>query len=156
MINLKVMLKLQEKFKTKVGYSDHTLGNTTAIASVAMGASIVEKHVTLDKSLPGPDHKASATVEEFQDLVVKIREVESALGDGEKVFYNTERDIAKVARKSIVAKHMIKKGSKITEEDLCYRRPGTGFLPIEKDLVISKTALEDIQENRVIKRGQIS
>jgi N,N'-diacetyllegionaminate synthase len=154
-VNLRVLRKLQEKFKTDVGYSDHTLGNTTAIASVAMGATVVEKHVTLDKSLPGPDHKASATIEEFADLVIKIRELESALGDEVKVFSSTEMDIAKVARKSIVAKHIIKKGFKITEEDLCFRRPGTGFLPIEKDYVIGKTAVEDIQENRVIKNHQI-
>jgi N,N'-diacetyllegionaminate synthase len=154
-INLKVMNKIKERFHTKVGYSDHTLGNDTAIAAVALGASIVEKHVTLDKNLPGPDHKASATVEEFESLVKSIRNVETALGNGIKSFSDTELDIAKVARKSIVAKHNIKKGTVVSEEDICYRRPGTGFLPIDKHLVVGKTTIKNILENRVIQDSAI-
>ncbi|MGE3591192.1 MAG: N-acetylneuraminate synthase family protein [Arcobacter sp.] len=155
-INLLVMKSLQERFKTPVGYSDHTLGNDTAIAAVAMGATIVEKHVTLDKSLPGPDHKASATVEEFEQLVKSIRNVEVALGNGIKNFTQTELDIAKVARKSIVAKRKIFRGEVILEDDICYRRPGTGILPLDKHLVVGKIAIQDIEENRVIKKEQLS
>ncbi|WP_435116917.1 N-acetylneuraminate synthase family protein [Candidatus Pelagibacter bacterium nBUS_49] len=152
-INLNVMLEIKKKFKTKVGYSDHTLGNSAAIAAVAMGASIVEKHVTLDRSLPGPDHKASATVEEFADLVNKIREVETVLGKKKKNLSKNEKNIAKVVRKSIVSKRKIKKNTKITNADICFRRPGTGIFPINKHLVIGKIAKIDIEKNRVIKKN---
>jgi len=154
-VNLNIMLELQKKFRTKVGYSDHTLGNTTALASVAIGATIIEKHVTLDKSLPGPDHKASATIKEFADLIKDVRNIELAFGNSNKRFSSTELDIAKVARKSIVSKRNISKGSFITDDDICYRRPGTGFLPIDRDLVIGKKAITDIEENRVIRKEQI-
>lgn len=155
-INLKILNKLKKKFKSKIGYSDHTIGNLCSIASVAMGATIVEKHVTLDKSLLGPDHKASASVDEFADLVSKIRDLEKAMGDGEKKFSKNEIDVAKAARKSIVAKHKIKKGSIIKDKDICYRRPGTGVLPIDKYKIIGKVALVDLAENRIIKLKQIS
>ena len=92
-----------------------------------MGASIIEKHVTLDKSLPGPDHKASSTISEFNNLVKNIREIELIKGSYEKIFSKTETEISKVARKSIVAKRLIKKGTIIKIEDICFKRPGLDF-----------------------------
>lgn len=155
-INLNVMLELKEKFKTKIGYSDHSLGNIASLSAVAMGASIIEKHVTLDKSLPGPDHQASATISEFKNLVKNIREIELIKGSYEKIFLKTEVDISKVARKSIVAKRLIKKGTIIKIEDICFKRPGIGFLPIDRHLVLGRKAITDIEENRVIREEQIS
>lgn len=150
-VNLMNMLELKERFGYEVGFSDHTIGNECAIAAVAMGASMVEKHVTYDKNADGPDHKASITIEELGELVKSIRHIESAIGVRERQFSETQREIAKVARKSIVAKRSISKGEKITIDDICYKRPGTGFLPIEQDQVIGKTAICDIERDRVIK-----
>lgn len=149
-VNLRCMPELQRRFKCDVGYSDHTIGNSAAIAAVALGAAVIEKHVTLDRSLPGPDHKASATVDEFAKLVCAIREVELCLGRSEKRFSNGEQEIARVARKSIVAKRDLQPGEILTQADICYRRPGTGFLPTEKCLVLGKRVTRAIRANRVI------
>jgi len=154
-VNLMNMLELNERFGYEVGFSDHTIGNECAIAAVAMGASMVEKHVTFDKNADGPDHKASITIEELADLVKSIRHIEAAIGVRERQFSETQREIAKVARKSIVTKRKISKGEKIKIEDICYMRPGTGLLPIEQDQVIGKTAICDIECNRVIKPDYI-
>ena len=116
-----------------------------------MGASMVEKHVTLDKSLPGPDHKASITIDELASLVTSIRNVEKAIGTTAREFSEAQREISRVARKSIISKHTIKKGDVITAEDICFKRPGIGFLPTETDKVLGKTALCDIEADRVIK-----
>ena len=150
-VNLNNMLELKRLFGCEVGFSDHTLGNDCAIAAVAMGAVMIEKHVTLDKSLPGPDHKASITIEELASLVSSIRNVEMAIGTTERVFSDAQREISRVARKSIISKHAIKKGDVITADDICFKRPGIGFLPIETDKVLGKTALCDIEADRVIK-----
>lgn len=150
-VNLNNMLELKRLFGCEVGFSDHTLGNDCAIAAVAMGASMVEKHVTLDKSLPGPDHKASITIDELASLVKSIRNVEKAIGTTERTFSDAQREISRVARKSIISKHAIKKGDVITADDICFKRPGIGFLPTETDKVIGKTALCDIEADRVIK-----
>lgn len=154
-VNLNNMLELKRLFGCEVGFSDHTLGNDCAIAAVAMGASMVEKHVTLDKSLPGPDHKASITIDELASLVMSIRNVEKAIGTTERVFSEAQREISRVARKSIISKHPIKKGDVITAEDICFKRPGIGFLPIESEKVIGKKALCDIEADRVIKAEYI-
>ena len=151
-VNMNVMPALKKRFDYNVGFSDHTIGNESAIAAVALGATMIEKHVTMDKSLPGPDHQASSTIEEFSKLVESIRKVEKILGVAEKLFSKEEIDIALFARKSIVSKRKISKGSKIKNEDICYKRPGTGFLPIEKDQVIGKKALINIPKNKVITR----
>lgn len=154
-INLSVMLELKQRFGIPVGYSDHTVGNEAAIAAVALGARVVEKHVTLDKSLPGPDHKASATVDEFAQLVKSIRQVEKLMGSNEKLFTQVEKDIKKVARKSIVAKRTIEAGEIVKLEDICFKRPGIGYLPIEQNLVVGRKAKVKISENRVIKPSDI-
>ena len=107
------MLEIKKLFGYEVGFSDHTIGNECAIAAVAMGASMVEKHVTLDKTLPGPDHKASIDIEELASLVDSIRHIEQAIGTTERVFSDAQREISRVARKSIVSKHTIKKGDVI-------------------------------------------
>ena len=145
------MLEIKKRFGYEVDFSDHTIGNECAIAAVALGASVIEKHVTLDKSLPGPDHKASITIDELASLVSSIRHVEQAIGRPERMFSDAQREISRVARKSIVSKHAIKKGDVITQEDICFKRPGIGFLPMETDKVIGKTALCDIEADRVIK-----
>tara|TARA_Y100000590_G_scaffold180640_1_gene205885 strand:+ start:31672 stop:32679 length:1008 start_codon:yes stop_codon:yes gene_type:complete len=151
-VNLSVMLKLKEKFKYPVGFSDHTMGNECAIAAVAMGAKVIEKHVTLDNKLPGPDHKASITIKEFSNLVKSIRNVEIAIGNSDKKISDNERKVSQFARKSIVTNKMIKIGQVITVDMLCFKRPGSGFLPIELDKVIGKRAKRDIEKDTVIKR----
>lgn len=150
-VNLRNMDEIKKRFGYPVGFSDHTIGNDCAIAAVAMGACMIEKHVTYDKNAEGPDHKASIDIPELASLVKSIRNVECALGSTERMFSATQREIASVARKSIVTARPIHKGTKIVKEDICYKRPGTGFLPIEQDKVIGKVAVCDIEADRVIK-----
>lgn len=150
-VNLLNMLELKDRFGYEVGFSDHTIGNECAIAAVAMGASMIEKHVTYDKNADGPDHKASITIDELATLVQSIRHIESAIGVRERQFSETQREISRVARKSIITKRNISKSEIITLNDICYKRPGIGFLPIEQDQVIGKKAICDIERDRVIK-----
>lgn len=139
-VNLNAMHTIQEAFKFPVGYSDHTLGNTVSIAAVAMGAKVIEKHFTLDKNMEGPDHKASADPKEFADLVKEIRNIEMAMGDGKKEATEVEKEISKVVLKRIVAKHPIKEGKIITEEDICVKRNSCG-LPCDKwDILVGTKA----------------
>lgn len=154
-VNLKNMLEIKRRFGYEVGFSDHTIGNECAIAAVAMGAKVIEKHVTLDKTLPGPDHKASIDIPELASLVSSIRHIEQAIGVPERCFSNAQREISGVARKSIVTTRDLKAGQKITEDDICFKRPGIGFLPTETDKVIGKTLLCDVENDRVIKRDYI-
>lgn len=139
-VNLRAMLTMKSIFDLPVGYSDHTLGNSVATAAVALGASIIEKHFTLDKNLDGPDHKASSTTEEFKELVTEIRNIEDALGDGKKVPTEQERQISKVVLKRIVAKHTIFKNQVITEDDICVKRNDTGLMASEWDSVVGSKA----------------
>lgn len=150
-VNLRNMLEIKRRYGYEIGFSDHTVGNECAIAAVAMGATMVEKHCTLDKNANGPDHKASIDMDELKSLVTSIRHIEMAKGVGERQFSESQREISRVARKSIISKHDLKKGDIITEDDICYKRPGTGFLPIEKDKVLGKTMLCDLDADRVIK-----
>lgn len=126
-VNLNAMNTIREAFKLPVGYSDHTLGSTVAVAAVAMGAKIVEKHFTLDKNMKGPDHKASADPEEFKAYVKDIRDIEAAMGDGKKVPTGVEKEISKVVLKRIVAKKPIFEGQIITEADICVKRNNVGM-----------------------------
>jgi N,N'-diacetyllegionaminate synthase len=155
-VNMNVMLELKKRFGYSVGFSDHTLGNKSSLTAVAMGASIIEKHVTLDKTLPGPDHQASSTIEEFDELVKSIRRVEKIKGTRVKKLSLQEKEIASMARKSIVSKRDILPGEIIKEEDICYKRPGTGFLPTEKQLVVGKKVATKIEADRVIQRKYLS
>ncbi len=154
-VNLRVMMELSRRFNRKIGYSDHVLGPEAAIAAVALGATIIEKHVTLDKNLPGPDHKASATISEFTSLVKSIRRVEECLGVSEKSFSSEEEEIARVARKSIVATRNIQPGEILKGEDICFKRPGTGFLPTELENVLGRVVKKRIESNRIIRREHL-
>lgn len=149
-VNLLAMKTLEREFKCDVGYSDHTLGIEVSVAAVAMGARIIEKHFTLDKNMEGPDHKASLEIEELKSLVLAIRNVEIAMGDGIKIPSDSERENIKVARKSIVANTSIKKGEIFTENNLTTKRPGTGISPYMWFDVMGKEAKKDFQEDELI------
>ena len=144
-VNLRAMGTLKQAFKLPVGFSDHTLGITAPIAAVALGACVIEKHFTLDRNLPGPDHKASLEADELKEMVKAIREVEKALGDGIKRPTKEEEEIKKVARRSIVAKVDISKGAIITEDMLDVKRPGTGIEPKYLKFIIGRKTKEDIK-----------
>ena len=148
--NLKAMGMLRERFGVPVGFSDHTLGTKVALASVALGASVVEKHVTLDRKAAGPDHAASLEPQEFAEMVGGIRLVESALGNGEKVMMPSERDTARAARRSLVSARDIAAGSVLSEDDVAIRRPGTGLPPPRYEQTIGRRARSFIKEGTVL------
>ena len=133
-----------------VGYSDHTVGIEVSVAAVAMGAKVIEKHFTLDKNLPGPDHRASLDPAELRDLVKAVRNVEESLGSGEKVVAEAERSNIEVARKSIVAARNIKAGELLTEENITVKRPGNGLSPMLWDEVIGTRAVRDFPYDTLI------
>ncbi len=149
-VNLRAMNTLKENFCVRVGYSDHTLGIEVPIAAVAMGAEIIEKHFTLDKTLPGPDHVASLEPHELKAMVNAIRNIEIALGSDKKIVTTSERKNIAIARKSIVAAKNIKAGEKFTEENLTVKRPGNGISPMRWDEVIGLTAKQDFLEDQLI------
>ncbi|MXV39000.1 hypothetical protein GO491_10000 [Flavobacteriaceae bacterium Ap0902] len=151
-VNLNVMLELKKRFDYPIGFSDHTIGNDASIAAVALGASIIEKHVTQDKSLPGPDHKASITIEEFGELVKSIRNVEKMLGSTEKKLSEEELKIKKAVRKSFVATKDLPSGHVLEKEDITFKRPGIGISPLERNNYIGKILKKSVKENRVIKK----
>lgn len=149
-VNLKAMLQMRDKFGVKVGYSDHTKGIEVPIAAVALGAEVIEKHFTLDRTLPGPDHKASLEPNELKAMVDAIRNIEQALGDGQKhVSVSEEKNMA-IARKSIVASKDIKRGELLTEENLTTKRPGSGISPMRWEEVIGTKAIRDFAEDELI------
>ncbi|MCR5688358.1 MAG: N-acetylneuraminate synthase [Lachnospiraceae bacterium] len=150
-VNLRAMLTLREKFGVRVGYSDHTRGIEVSVAAVAMGASIIEKHFTLDRNMEGPDHKASLEPDELASMVSAIRNVEAAMGDGIKKVSGSERENRDVARKSIVAAVPIKAGEVFTEENITTKRPGTGINPMRWNEVLGKTATRDFSEDELIR-----
>ena len=149
-VNLKAMISIKETFDLPIGYSDHTQGIEVPIAAVAMGATVIEKHFTLDRNLPGPDHKASLEPVELKAMVSAIRHIEQALGDGIKKVSDSERGNISVARKSIVAACSIKKGELLTENNLTVKRPGTGLSPMLWENVIGTTAIKDYEEEDLI------
>ena len=150
-VNLKAMLHIQRELGIPVGYSDHTLGIEVPIAAVALGATVIEKHFTLDKTLPGPDHKASLEPNELKAMVSAIRNIEKAIGgSGLKEVSKSEEKNKPIARKSIVASTDIKKGDIFTPENLTVKRPGTGISPMQWDEVIGKTAKKDFEEDDLI------
>lgn len=149
-VNLRAMQTLAEAFKVPVGFSDHTLGIEISLAAVAMGASIIEKHFTLDKTLVGPDHKASLSPQELKDLVKGIRSIESAFGDGIKRPAQSELEIASVARRSIVASCDIPANVEISHSMLTYRRPGTGLPPSFFKYLVGRKTKHDIKAEQLI------
>ncbi len=144
-VNLKAMQSIGQIFGTAYGYSDHTSGITVPIAAVALGASVIEKHFTLDKSLPGPDHKASLEPQELKQMLTTIREVEQALGSPVKIVSNSERKNISIARKSIVAATDIKKGELMVADKLTTMRPGDGISPMCWNEVVNQPAIKDYQ-----------
>ena len=142
--NLRAIQTLQKEFSVPVGFSDHTEGIVAPVFSVALGAVLIEKHLTLDKDMDGPDHKASLNPKEFKELVRAVRSAELALGTGKKSVFGSEKEIANVARKSIVTSRFVKKGELFTEENLTTKRPGTGLPPKEFDKIIGTRAARDI------------
>lgn len=149
-VNLRAMLELQKEFQCKVGYSDHTKGIVVPIAAVAMGASVIEKHFTLNRNMEGPDHKASLEPDELIEMVNAIRSIEQALGSGKKVVSSSERKNIAIARKSIVAACPIKKGEVLTEQNVTVKRPGTGISPMLWEEVIGTKAIKDFEEEELI------
>ncbi len=149
-VNLNAMLALKEHFRVEVGYSDHTKGIEVPIAAVAMGATVIEKHFTLDRNMEGPDHKASLEMDELKKMVDSIRNIECALGTGEKKPTESEKKNIGIARKSIVAKRTIKKGEVLTEENITTKRPGNGISPMRWFEVVGMEAIRDFAEDEMI------
>ena len=149
-VNLKAMKSLEKKFKCPVGYSDHTTGIEIPIAAVALGASIIEKHITLNKNMKGPDHKASIEPKDFENMIKGIRIIERSLGNGIKKASSSEIKNIPIARKSIVALTKIKKGEVFSEKNLTVKRPGTGLSPMQWDKVLGKKSHKDYVEDQLI------
>ena len=144
------MQQIKKEFDVAVGYSDHTKGIEVPIAAVALGASVIEKHFTLDRNMEGPDHKASLEPDELKAMVSAIRNIEKALGTGKKSVSESERKNIAIARKSIVAACTIKKGDVLIEDNLTVKRPGTGISPMQWEKVIGTKAIKDFEEEELI------
>jgi len=149
-VNLKAMVTIGKTFNVTYGYSDHTLGVEVPTASVAMGASVIEKHFTLDKTMEGPDHKASLEPDELKEMVKAIRNIEKAMGNGIKKPSKSETPNIEIARKSIVANCSIKKGELLTEDNLTIKRPANGISPMRWDEVVGSVAGKDYTEDELI------
>ena len=149
-VNLRTMLTIKEAFGEKIGYSDHTLGIEVPIAAVSLGATVIEKHFTIDRNLEGPDHKASLIPKELKAMISGIRNVELALGSAEKTLSDEELINKSVARKSIVAAKKIKKGEIFSESNLAVKRPGTGISPMRWEEIIGKKSNRDYLEDQLI------
>lgn len=149
-VNLRAMEQLAALHPGAVGYSDHTVGIEVPVAAVAMGARIIEKHFTLDRNLPGPDHKASLEPAELASMVSAIRNIELAIGSGEKHVSDSERPNIVVARKSIVAATDIRKGDLLTENNITVKRPGNGISPMKWDAVLGTAAIRDFLADELI------
>ena len=144
-VNLKAMLSIKEEFGVKVGYSDHTQGIEVAIAATALGATVIEKHLTLDRKMEGPDHKASLEPAELKQMVEQIRHIEAGLGNGIKRPNKSEAENAKVVQKSILAKRPIKQGEMLTEDMLVAKRAGEGISAKYWDMVVGANAIKDFE-----------
>lgn len=149
-VNLRAMETMRRAFGVEVGYSDHTKGIEVPIAAVALGATIIEKHFTLDRNMEGPDHKASLEPDELAAMVSAIRNIEQALGNGVKTASPSERKNIAVVRKSIVAKRAIKQGEVFSDENLTAKRPGTGISPMRWFEVIGQVAAKDYMRDEII------
>lgn len=149
-VNLRAMITLKDEFHVNIGYSDHTLGIEVPIAAVALGATVIEKHFTLNRGMEGPDHKASLEPEELKKMVDSIRNIELALGNGKKVPSQSEIANISVARKSIIAKRAIREGELLTEDNLTTKRPGNGISPMRWYDVIGTRAIRNFAEDELI------
>ncbi len=146
-VNLNAIKTMSEEFQVPIGFSDHTLGYHIPVSAVAMGAKVIEKHYTLDRNLPGPDHSFAIQSEELKQMIKQIREIEKALGTGEKKPSEMEEEMLTKGRRSIIARINIKKDTKITKDMLIIKRPGFGIKPKYIDDVIGKTTKKDIDED---------
>lgn len=150
-VNLKAMLHIKDELGTQIGYSDHTLGVEVPIAAVVLGATVIEKHFTLDRNLPGPDHAASLEPSELKAMVNAIRNIEKAVGgSGIKETSKSEAKNKAIARKSLVASKHIQRGEKLTEENITVKRPGTGISPMKYDEVLGTKANREFKEDDLI------
>lgn len=150
-VNLKAMLTIEKELNVPIGYSDHTLGIEISIAAVAMGAKVIEKHFTLDRTMEGPDHKASLEPSELKTMIASIRNIELALsGNGDKLTSNSEQKNKEIARKSIVAGKKIVIGEVLTEENMAVKRPGNGISPMLWDSIIGRKAPKNFEEDELI------
>lgn len=149
-VNLRAMNAMRDAFGLEVGYSDHTKGIEVPVAAAALGATIIEKHFTLDRNMEGPDHKASLEPDELAQMVNCIRNIEKALGNGVKTPSPSEKKNIAVARKSIVAAKSIKAGEMLTEDNITVKRPGTGVSPMKWREVIGTKAARDFAEDELI------
>lgn len=149
-VNLRAMLSIRDAYGVQVGYSDHTGGIEVPIAAVALGATVIEKHFTLDRNLPGPDHQASLEPDELKAMVAAIRNIEFALGDGVKRPSASERKNIAIARKSLVAACPIRAGEPFTLDNLAVKRPGTGVSPMRLNEMLGRVAGRDFQADELI------
>lgn len=149
-VNLNAMNTIKKEFNVPVGYSDHTKGIEIPVAAVAIGATVIEKHFTLDRNMKGPDHKASLEPDELKSMISAIRNIEIAMGDGEKKPADSEVKNMDIARKSIVANRNINKGEVFTEKNLTVKRPGNGISPMRWFEVIGQIAIRDFKEDELI------
>ena len=149
-VNLRAMCAIRDAFGVAVGYSDHTLGIEVAVAAVALGATIIEKHFTLDRDLPGPDHKASLEPDKLKEMVISIRNIEEALGCTIKEPSPSEEKNKVIARKSLVAACAIRKGEVLDKTNITIKRPGTGLSPMCWDEVLGQTASKDFEPDELI------
>lgn len=154
-VNLRAMVTLREAFKLPVGYSDHTRGIEISLAAVAMGAGVIEKHFTLDRSLPGPDHPASLEPMELKKMVEGIRHVEEALGDGRKTPARSEMKNRELVRKSLVATRDLPLGHRLAADDLMAKRPGSGLSPSLKSTVIGAVLQKEIPRDSILTWGHL-
>ena len=144
------MMTMQNQLRCRIGYSDHTKGIEIPVAAAAMGARIIEKHFTLNRNMPGPDHMASLEPEELKAMIMAVRNVESALGDGIKAPSECEKKNIDIARKSIVARRKIKKGEQFSSDNITAKRPGSGVNPMRWNEVIGRCAVRDFDEDELI------
>ena len=149
-VNLKAMCTIRDSLKVNVGYSDHTLGTEVAVAAVALGATLIEKHLTLDRNMLGPDHKASLEPEEFSVMVRLIRNIEKSLGNGIKKPSQSEIKNRVIARKSLVALKPIKNGEVFTTENITVKRPGDGISPMLWNKILGQVAKRDFTKDELI------
>jgi sialic acid synthase SpsE len=155
-VNLRAMETMRRTYPYPVGFSDHTQGIEIALAAAALGATVIEKHVTSDRSLPGPDHRASIEPDELTQLVKGVRKIEQALGHGRKIPVPAETEIAAVARKSVVAARDIESGTALTEDMLTIRRPGTGLSPDSRPNLIGRRLSTSIKAGTPITKDVLA
>lgn len=155
-VNLRAMQTLHHAFKLRVGYSDHTLGNEVPVAAVALGAKVIEKHLTLDKGMDGPDHRASLDPEEFKEMVCKIRSIEQALGSGIKCPNPSEEIVKPLIRRRIVAARLLSANTVIEKNDLCFKRANKGLFAEQVEKVIGMKLLRTLNEDEPLENTFLS